>query len=97
MPYIPREARRYAPTTSKGSAPELAYADKPTIPVRTPTPENRQRQEARMGVGTISPHSYSISPERIFKQLFGKELEVDEHSGICNLVPNARGAASLAG
>lgn len=81
MPYIPKQPLRLSPTTR--IPPELA------IPQRTPSQNSRgpappQKAAVRVGLPTISPLNYKVDVDKVISQLFGRELQFDETTGVCN-------------
>ena len=52
--------------------------------------DHHKPKETVRFVDKLNPRTYDVDPLRVFKQLFGKEAEIDDVSGIIiNLVPNA--------
>ena len=80
MPHTPR---RY-PTTV-GPNPETApppQEEHPPIPVKREISEEESSPSQRLGLGRISLRNFKgPSPGEIYKQLTGKEPEIDPHTG----------------
>jgi hypothetical protein len=77
MPHIPR---RFAPTS--GGRPDLPPAPLDGRPAaayhknQTAAAKPRERLLERLSIRT-----HRVDPNDVYKQLFGKEAKVDEHSG----------------
>jgi len=82
MPYLPR---RTAPTT--GLAPEAGASrilpsptSRPTQPYRGGSPD-AAGQTGLSAVTRLSLRKHEVDPLRVHAHLFGKEAEIDEHTG----------------
>ena len=76
---MPYHGRQFAP--SFGTPPEFQH--KPPLPV-PPSPAGlrervEDREDARM-MSRISLRDFTVPPEKIYAQLFGKEVKVDEYT-----------------
>lgn len=79
MPHVPR---RYAPST--GIPPELLQPPRgpqSPVPVRGTQDEKKAGGRRRVGLGTLSPHTYEPDQGLILRSVFGKEPDVDPHTG----------------
>jgi len=79
MPHTPR---RY-PTTV-GASPETSpppQVEHPPIPVKKDITEEAS-QSQQLGLGRVSIRNYKgPTPAEVYKQLIGKEPEIDPHTG----------------
>lgn len=79
MPHVPT---RRAPTS--GVPPELLSPprDRPPVPVRAADPPaGGPRATKKLGLATINPHTYEPDTGLALRCLFGKEPDVDPHTG----------------
>lgn len=78
MPHIPRSILQPGKLAPMGQSPVSPSSTRPTVP-RQSKPKSRKNPLAE---DKISIHKFEIPPDRIFKQLFGEEPKVDEHTGV---------------
>ena len=88
MPYTPPPSQ-FSP--SNGFIPDKLY-EKPAAPAATPsqTYAAASKPATKPLLSRLSIYRHNVEPDRVFSQLFGKEMKVDEHTGIVNLVPGTK-------
>ncbi len=83
MPHIPR---RYPSTTAPAPENEVP----PVVAGHTPRPQEQAQPvkpaRQRLGIGRISLHEHRVDVADVCRVLFGKEPEIDEHTGQLDLV-----------
>ena len=93
MPFIPR---RYPSATSFPSelrTPPKAHAPIPTAD-KPATTEAHRSGTLRIGYGKLSLRDYEPDPKELVKTMFGKEAQIDTHTGeLVPTIPARHGAA----
>lgn len=74
MPHVPDEnvRRRYAPTSKE---PTPAWANVP----------GEKEPRTQLFGKPISPHKHTVNVDTVIEHLFGRKLNVDPHTGVCDL------------